>query len=168
MDRSNKAKSNKAKGHLNRKCQRAERRKEREAAGMLYEVRPATCQKHVHPSKVVDAEVTLTDIPITSPGYISLCDVEDKKDRMAYQLEDLVGEGSHFKFKLQKWDGRWASPNLRQFTPLTLHRKSIPIADHASQIFCVCVGHTSDDGQPEGQTWSKAMGDGGSQGTMLF
>jgi hypothetical protein len=43
-------------------------------------------------------------IPISLPSYIGLCDMEEQKDRAEYSLDDLVGEGSHFKFKLQKWD----------------------------------------------------------------
>ncbi|KAF8240778.1 hypothetical protein L208DRAFT_1230720 [Tricholoma matsutake] len=83
------------------------------------------------------------DISISAPGYIGLCDTEELKDKTTYGLDDLVGENSHFKFKLQKWDGR----------------KSIPIEDHAGWIFCVGIGQPNDNGQPEEQKWSKAMED---------
>ncbi|KAF8230341.1 hypothetical protein L208DRAFT_1144068, partial [Tricholoma matsutake] len=75
--------------------------------------------------------------------YIGLCNTEELKDKTAYKLDDLVGENSSFKFKLQKWDGR----------------KSIPIKDHASQIFCVGIGQPDDSNQPEEQKWSKGMAD---------
>ncbi|KAF8241049.1 hypothetical protein L208DRAFT_1083907, partial [Tricholoma matsutake] len=74
-------------------------------------------------------------------GYIGLCNTEELKDKTAYELDDLVGENSCFKFKLQKWDGR----------------KSIPIEDHASQIFCVGIGQPDDSNQE--QKWSKGMAD---------
>ncbi|KAF8220098.1 hypothetical protein L208DRAFT_1335779, partial [Tricholoma matsutake] len=63
--------------------------------------------------------------------------------KTAYELDDLVGENSCFKFKLQKWDGR----------------KSIPIEDHAGWIFCVGIGQPYDSNQPEEQKWSKGMAD---------
>ena len=98
--------SNKRRSHAKRKRDRGEQRKEREAGEHPYEVRPATRQKHVHNSKAVDIELNLAGISISAPGYISLRDTKEVKDKTAYKLDDLVGENSHFKFKLQKWDGR--------------------------------------------------------------
>jgi hypothetical protein len=97
--------SNKKRGHAKRKRDRAEQRKEREAGVQSYEVRPASRKKHVHGSKAADAQLELADIPISAPGYVGLRDTQELKDRTAYRLDDLVGENSRFKFKLQKWDG---------------------------------------------------------------
>ncbi|KAF8236866.1 hypothetical protein L208DRAFT_1044925, partial [Tricholoma matsutake] len=63
--------------------------------------------------------------------------------KTAYELDDLVGENLCFKFQLQKWDGR----------------KSIPIEDHTSRIFCVGIGQPDDSNQLEEQKWSKGMAD---------
>jgi hypothetical protein len=99
--------SNKKRSHAKRKRDRAERRKEREAGAHPYNVRPATRQKlHNSNLKAIDAKLDLTDISISAPGYIGLRDAEELKDKTAYRLDDLVGENSRFKFKLQKWDGR--------------------------------------------------------------
>jgi hypothetical protein len=99
--------SNKKRSHAKRKRDRAEKRKEREAGVHPYEVRPATRQKlHNTNLKAIDARLDLTDISISAPGYIGLRDTEELKDKTAYELDDLVGENSRFKFKLQKWDGR--------------------------------------------------------------
>jgi hypothetical protein len=97
--------SNKKRSRAKRKRDRAEQRKEREAGVHPYEVRPATRQKHVHGSEAADAKLDLAGISISDPGYISLRDAEELKDKTAYKLDDLVGESSRFKFKLQKWDG---------------------------------------------------------------
>jgi hypothetical protein len=70
-----------------------------------HKVRLASCKKHVHGSKATDAKLELTDIPTSAPGYIGLHDTQELKDKTAYKLDDLVGENSHFKFNLQKWDG---------------------------------------------------------------
>lgn len=111
-------KSNKRRSHAKRKRDRAEQRKERETTGHPYEVRHATRQKHIHTSKAVtvDAGFDLAGIPISAPGYIGLRDGEEVKDNTAYKLDDLVGENSRFKFKLQKWDGRLANLILHQLT----------------------------------------------------
>jgi hypothetical protein len=99
--------SNKKRSHAKRKRDRAEQRKEREAGVHPYEVRPATRQKlHDSNLKAIDAKLDLTDISISAPGYIGLRNTEELKDKTAYRLDDLVGENSRFKFKLQKWDGR--------------------------------------------------------------
>ena len=98
--------SNKKQGHAKWKCDRAEQRKEHEARVQPYEVCPASCMKHVHGSKAADAQLKLADIPILAPGYVGLHDTHELKDKTAYKLDDLVGENSRFKFKLQKWDGR--------------------------------------------------------------
>jgi len=96
---------NKRRSHAQRRCNRAEWWKKQEASAHPYEVRHATHQKHVHGLKAVDTHLDLVDISITLPGYISLHDVVELKEA-AYVLDDLVGGNSHFKFKLQKWDGR--------------------------------------------------------------
>ena len=98
--------SNKRRSHAKQKRERAEQRKEREATVGPYEVWPATCQKDIHNSKAVDTALDLAGVPISAPGYIGLRDTEELKDKAAYKLDDLVGESSCFKFKLQKWDGR--------------------------------------------------------------
>jgi hypothetical protein len=59
----------------------------------------------VHGSEAADAKLDLASISISDPGYISLRDAEELKDKTAYKLDDVVGESSRFKFKLQKWDG---------------------------------------------------------------
>ena len=106
--------SNKMRSHAKRKRERANERMEREAGGLPYEVRAPTRLKYVHPSSAVNANLNLADIPISAPGYIGLRDKSVEKDTAAYRLEDLVGEGSRFKFTYQKWDGRWAYlPRLR-------------------------------------------------------
>jgi hypothetical protein len=98
--------SNKTRSHAKRKRERANERKEREAGGQPYDARASTRLKHVHQSDPVEADVNLADIPISDPGYIGLRDAKELKDRTKYALDDLVGAGSHFKFKLLKWDGR--------------------------------------------------------------
>ena len=92
--------SNKMRSHVKRK------RMEREAGGLPYKVCAPTHLKHVHPSSAINANLNLADIPISAPGYIGLCDKSVEKDTAAYRLEDLVREGSWFKFTYQKWDGR--------------------------------------------------------------
>jgi hypothetical protein len=98
--------SNKMRSHAKRKRERANERKEREAGGQPYEVRPSTRLKHVHQSDVVNTKVNLADMPISAPGYIGVRDTAEQKDTTKHTLDDLIGEGSRFKFKLQKWDGR--------------------------------------------------------------
>ena len=101
-----KYRSNKAKSHARRRRQRTDEWMEREAGGQPYDVRAPTRLKHVHPSNAVNASLNLGDIPISAPGYIGLRDKNEEKDRTPYKLEDVVGERSKFRFKLQKWDGR--------------------------------------------------------------
>jgi hypothetical protein len=84
----------------------AEQRKEHEVGVHPYEVRPATRQKHVHGSEAADAKVDLMGLSISAPGYIGVHGTKELKDKTAYKLDDLVGENSRFKFKLQKWEGR--------------------------------------------------------------
>jgi hypothetical protein len=98
--------SQKTRSHAKRKRERANEWKEREAGGQPYDVRASTHLKHMDQSNTVDAEVNISDIPISAPGYIGLRDAKEQKDRVEYALDDLVGEGSHFKFKLQSWDGQ--------------------------------------------------------------
>ena len=98
--------SNKMRSHAKRKRERANERQEREAGGQPYEVRASTRLKHVHQSNAVNANVSLADIPISAPGYIGVRDTAEQKDTKEYPLDDLIGEGSRFKFKLKKWDGR--------------------------------------------------------------
>jgi hypothetical protein len=98
--------SNKVKSHAKRKRARASQAKEREAGGRPYDVHPSTRLKHTHHSSAVDTEVKFEDIPISLPGYIGLRSTKEQSDRAEYTLDDLIGEGSRFKFKLQKWDGR--------------------------------------------------------------
>ena len=101
-----KHRSNKMRSHAKRKRARANERTEREEGGLPYDVRASTRLKHVHPSIAVHTNLNLADIPISAPGYIGLRDKNVEKDATKYKLEDLVGGGSRFKFKYQKWDGR--------------------------------------------------------------
>jgi hypothetical protein len=98
--------SNKTRSHAKRTRARANERKEREAGGQPYEVRASSRLKHVHQSNALNADVSLTDMPISAPGYIGVRDTAEQKDTRDYQLGDLIGEGSRFKFQLKKWDGR--------------------------------------------------------------
>jgi hypothetical protein len=99
--------SNKHRSHARRKCDRAEQRKECETRVHPYKVHPATCQKLYNSNlKAIDAKLNLMDISTSAPGYIDLHDTEELKDKTTYELDNLVGENSRFKFKLKKWDGR--------------------------------------------------------------
>jgi hypothetical protein len=148
--------SNRMRSHAKWKCERANEQKEQEAGGQPYKVCTSTCLKHVHQSNTINADISLTGMPISAPGYIGVWDTAEQKDTREYPLDDLIGEGSHFKFKLKKWDGRQAILILLQFLGLKQVRKSIPIKDRTGWIFAVGIGKLSNDGQPEEQNWSKA------------
>jgi hypothetical protein len=98
--------SNKVRSHAKRKRERANKRKEREAGDQPYDAQASTRLRHVHSSSPMDAKLDLAGIPISAPGYIGLREKIQANDRAQYKLEDLVGEGSRYKFKLVKWDGR--------------------------------------------------------------
>jgi hypothetical protein len=104
-----KHRSNKQRSRKKRARDREDQRKAQEGHALPYEVRPATRQKHVHTSKNTDAKINMAGIPISLPGYIGL---RGDGDKTAYRLDDVTGEGSRFKFKLQKWNGRYVAPAL--------------------------------------------------------
>jgi len=91
----------KAQSHANR--QKA-RQVAREATYANLKVRPECTAKFVHSSTPVLTDTDTKNASRVSTGYTGR-DSGDRSSKL-YTLDELIGEGSKFGFKLQKWDGR--------------------------------------------------------------
>lgn len=69
-----------------------------------YVVKASTINKHVRPAAPIQTQLDAEDLPHTRNAYTGWRDTDGHGK--VYTLEELVGEGSEFGFKLERWDGR--------------------------------------------------------------
>jgi hypothetical protein len=62
----------------------------------------------------------------------------------AHTLNELVGEGLKFKFRLEKWDGRWVT-YCNVLNPILIpSRCAIPITDMNDKVISLCTSSPDD------------------------
>jgi hypothetical protein len=97
----------KAKSKANKK-RRRHLEKVKEDVENLYRdgpaVRPKAQKKYAKKADFVFTSTETAQSKVTSTGYTGVDDRE--RSEVAYELDDLVGENSRFKFDLLEWDGR--------------------------------------------------------------
>lgn len=69
-----------------------------------YSIKPALVNKHIRTAKNISTSLNASKLRHTNTAYGGIAGESGGK---VHRLEELVGEGSRFKFKLQRWDGRW-------------------------------------------------------------
>jgi hypothetical protein len=86
---------------------RAMRRLEEKRAASYgdYVVKPQVINKYIRPAVAIDVKLDALKLRHTKSAYTG--GWLKSAARRLYTLDELVGEGSKFKFKLEKWDGRW-------------------------------------------------------------
>lgn len=89
----------KRQGHANRK-----RKRDKAKLGPAeYTPRSQTRKKYAESAAEAGSEATGEDFPIAKTGYTA---ARGSNSSTAYKLDELVGPGSRFGFKLIEWDGR--------------------------------------------------------------
>jgi hypothetical protein len=69
----------------------------------VYSIKPALVNKHIRTAQSISTPLNVSKLRHTNTAYGGIAG--ESGDRV-YRLEELIGENSHFKFKLQRWDGR--------------------------------------------------------------
>jgi hypothetical protein len=93
----------KAKGKAREKV-KAQQRKDAAPYGD-FAVKPRLVNKHIKkPGTTIRTSINAGNLPHTSTAYLGMRD--SSGSRKVFQLEELVGEGSKYRFELRKWDGR--------------------------------------------------------------
>ena len=90
-----------AKNHLNRKTKREQAR---DATFANIKARPTLSTKILNSHQPIVCETETSKASRVSTGYTGKND--EAQSRSLFTLEELVGEGSKWGFKLEKWDGR--------------------------------------------------------------
>ncbi|KAL0067413.1 hypothetical protein AAF712_005642 [Marasmius tenuissimus] len=100
---SNKAKTgSKARGKRNRKRKRAMEKEE--GGSEAYCTPPALKKKHVGNMEPRSVDVNLASMRVSANGFTG--HRQDQGTKREYELSDMVGPQSKFKFDLVKWDGK--------------------------------------------------------------
>jgi hypothetical protein len=74
-----------------------------------YMVKPRVINKYVRPATAVDVKFDAMKLRHTKTGYTG---GHLKSGRRIYRLDELVGDGSIFKFRLETWDGKLVHPQV--------------------------------------------------------
>ena len=74
-----------------------------------YMVKPRIINKHVRPATAVDVKFDAMKLRHTKAGYTG---GHLKSGRRIYRLDELVGDSSIFKFRLETWDGKLVRPQV--------------------------------------------------------
>jgi hypothetical protein len=69
-----------------------------------YAVKPRVINKHVRPAMAIDVKFDTAKLRHTKSAYTGGQFKGNAK--RVYHLDELVGDGSKFKFRLETWDGR--------------------------------------------------------------
>jgi hypothetical protein len=69
-----------------------------------YQVRPRAKTHHILKAKEVRTDLITRKLRVTKTGWTGSRDTKEQEDRQ-YSLDELVGEGSEFGFKVETWDG---------------------------------------------------------------
>jgi hypothetical protein len=69
----------------------------------VYSIKPALVNKHIRTAKGISTSLNASKLRHTSTAYGGIVGGGGEK---VHRLEELIGESSSFKFKLQRWDGR--------------------------------------------------------------
>jgi hypothetical protein len=94
---------------------RAMRRLEEKRAAPYgdYIVKPRIINKYIRPAIAIDVKFDALKLRHTKSAYTG--GRLKSAARRVYSLDELVGGGSKFKFKLEKWDGRWVASFAKYF-----------------------------------------------------
>ncbi|TRM57179.1 hypothetical protein BD626DRAFT_574753 [Schizophyllum amplum] len=88
-------------------------------------VRLSARRKHVAAAEPIARNISLQNLRVTKTGYTAMRDAKSGKQKhRTYQLQDLVGPKSQYKFELYEWDGR----------------KTVPLVDKEDRVFAVLAG----------------------------
>lgn len=142
-----KHKRNKKQGHANRRLKRA---KLNETVRLdKLKARPRASAKYVMKSEAARSTFDSKGIRMATTGYVG---VREGKTAVIYRLDQLVGDGSAFGFRVHAWNGRYATSSSLH-TSLTHHacRVPTPILDKAGRIIAVLVG------RPDDASWDAAQ-----------
>lgn len=95
----------KKKGHKNRRNRR-DKVKQQQSFGD-YAVREEAKAKYVNYDEPIAAYNSLRSAKVASSGFVGLNSQRSSRQssKKQYTLEEMVGEGSEFNFKLVEWDG---------------------------------------------------------------
>ncbi|KIM90629.1 hypothetical protein PILCRDRAFT_1890 [Piloderma croceum F 1598] len=114
----------KNRGKLKRAIKRL---KEKRAAPYgLYVAKPSVLNRHVWPATAIKTAPNTTKLRATKNGWTGARDQGGYK--CVFTLGEMVGEASIFKFRLERWDSRTATP----------------IIDSRGRVIGVCAGHPDD------------------------
>lgn len=97
---------------------RANQRRQLQNESFSHHTRQSTTyDKYISTAKPILTPMSTSNAPVTKSGFVGRDD--RTRSRGQYRLEDVVGEASTFKFRLQTWDGRHAhfptpSPNPKK------------------------------------------------------
>jgi hypothetical protein len=92
----------KKRGKAKRAMQRLEAKKS--APHGFYAVKPAVLNRHIRPATAITTKLDAQRLKCTKNGWTG---ARDKGGHgRIFALDEMVGEGSRFKFRLERWDGR--------------------------------------------------------------
>ena len=91
----------KKRGHTKRAIQRMEAK--RAAPHGFYAVKPAVLNHHVRPAIAINSNLNTSKLKPTKNSWTGVRDKGGYK--RVFTLNEMVGEGSIFKFRLEQWNG---------------------------------------------------------------
>ena len=92
----------KKRGHAKRAMQRMEQK--RAVPFGEYAVKPSVLNRHVRPAAAIQSELKTKKLKHTKNAWTGARDKGGYK--RVFTLDEMVGEGSIFNFRLERWDGR--------------------------------------------------------------
>jgi hypothetical protein len=78
-----------------------------------YAVKPRIINKYIRPSVAVNVKFDALKLRHTKSAYTG--GRFKAAARRVYRVDELIGEGSKFKFKLERWDGRYLASFATNF-----------------------------------------------------
>jgi hypothetical protein len=91
----------KCRGHTKRAIERLEAK--RAAPYGEYVIKPKVLNKYVMPATSINTKLNATRLKHTKHAYTGI--KEKGSPKCIFELHELMGENSQFKFKLERWDG---------------------------------------------------------------
>lgn len=111
----------KKRGHSNQKKKRKSQQASKPGQLPLPAIRPSTQAKYLYAAASVGTTLRTETLSAASTGFVANGGPSGKK---IYKVEELIGENAKIKFKLVKWDGKYAKALLLPIHANESHQNS--------------------------------------------
>ena len=108
-----------------------------------YAVKPSVLNRRVRPATAIKTALNTGKLGATKNGWTGARDKGGYK--RVFTLDEMVGENSIFKFRLERWNGRRVvHSHFFSFNLTVSSRTATPITDGKSRVIGVCAGRPDD------------------------